>query len=168
MSTQYRLEAVKEPGIPLDLDLVLGEVDVREFRAFECVGATAAVNFDEIEHHHHRRGKPSHLHDSPPTPNKSRQRDVSLPDMFSIEAPLYKEFVVKALHKLSKGVDVSLAVSGQKVDMNPFPGIVRTSTYNMMKRSWTWHPKAVSIPIENVADCLVVKASEYINGHEVD
>ena len=157
---QYRLEAVKEPGIALDLDLPLGEVDVRDFKIMR-VGVSSSHNFDEIERGSNHRGRDSrqqHYSDrNSPTTIRSHyhvDREQSLPDMFSIEAPLYKEFRVKAMHKLSKGIDVSLAVSGQKIDMNPFPG--RTS-----HKPWSWHPKAVSIPIEDIADCVVVKASEF-------
>lgn len=153
--SQYRLEAVKEPGVALDLDHHLGEVDVRDFKVFRVGG-----NFDEIEGHRtgvdsRQRNYSDRSDQSPPPSSRHQTSDAnpSIPDMFAIEAPLYKEFTVKAIHKLSKGVDVSLAVSGQKIDVNPFLG--RTS-----HKPWSWQPKAASIPIENVAECLIVKASE--------
>jgi hypothetical protein len=159
---QYRLEAVKEPGIALDLDLPLGEVDYRDFKIIR-VGGSTSHNFDEIEHEQTQQGRDSRQQLMPerdsPTGTRSHlhsdgHREQSLPDMFSIEAPLYKEFRIKAMHKFSNGIDVSLAVSEQKVDMNPFPG-------RKSHKPWDWQPKAVSIPIENVADCVVTKAREF-------
>lgn len=74
-------------------------------------------------------------------------------DMFSIEAPIYQEFNLKALPKFGPAVDICLGVSGTKIDMN------LTVTKRRRHRPWLWQPKATSIPVQMVADCISIKAN---------
>lgn len=73
--------------------------------------------------------------------------------MYSIEAALYKTYVVSAVHRLSRSADVQLGISGKKVDINPLPN--KSST-----KLWSWQPKAATFPVESIADCEMVKISK--------
>ena len=80
-------------------------------------------------------------------------------DMYPIEAPLYKTYVVSAVHRLSRSVDVQLGISGEKVDINPLPSQKSSTTSKL----WPWQPKAATFLVESIADCEMVnvKNSKY-------
>lgn len=63
--------------------------------------------------------------------------------MFTIKATLYASYTVHAIYKFGRA-EVSLGVSGQKIDVNPLP---RTAS-----RVWSFLPKPVSFAVDDVAD----------------
>lgn len=167
----YQLEVAKEPGAPVNLNTPLSDIEDRDFKLVRCDGkpfheiddattaAEGAVGGD---------GDGGSGGRNPATRTRSQQliedenerlRDQF--DMFSIEAPIYQEFTLKALPKFGAAVDICLGVSGTKVDMN------LTVAKRSNHKPWSWQPKATSIPIETVADIISIKASRKLKDDDV-
>lgn len=151
----YRLEVAKEPGTTVSLNTPLSDIEARDFKLVRFDGKA----FDEID------DATSAMEGavgggSAPTFSRSdhlildeNERLSDQFDMFSIEAPIYQEFTLKALPKFGAAVDICLAVSGTKIDMN------LTVARKHSHKPWSWQPKATSIPIETVADCISIKSN---------
>ena len=69
--------------------------------------------------------------------------DTAVPDMSTIKATLYASYTVNAVYKFGRP-EVSLGVSGQKIDVNPLPKAV--------SKLWSYVPKPVSFPVDDIAD----------------
>lgn len=130
----YCLEAMNDPGIPLQLDTLLSDVEAREFKLVRDEGKNHKNRSESNEISTDKASLRSGLSDV---------LDTVVPDMFTIKATLYASYTVHAIYKFGRA-EVSLGVSGQKIDVNPLP---RTAS-----RVWSFVPKPVSFAVDDVAD----------------
>lgn len=89
----YNLEKQTEPGVPLDLDAMLANMDTMEF----C-----------LVREHSTRGEENH----------EEEGDMSAMAE-SLTSHQYKSYMVSLVHKLRANTDVQLGVSGEKVEIDP-------------------------------------------------
>lgn len=89
---EYKLEKVNEPGVWLDLDSTLSDVDALEFN----------LVFDETS------DKESDGDDD--------WNDEAIPVM---GAPLYQSYEATMIHKIGRNSQVQLGISAEKVEINP-------------------------------------------------
>lgn len=133
--TQFGLERIRVPGMRLDLNTRLGDIEERNFK---LVTVETLIE--------------------PP----NEQIEADLPDLGAIEAPLYKCFQVSALQKLGRNADVQLGISGKKVDITPIGGAQshRISSSKLWK---SWQPKPVTYNVENVVECEINEQKSSMN-----
>lgn len=88
------------------------------------------------------------------TSDPSQALDSVLPDMFTIKATLYASYTVHAIYKFGRA-EVSLCISGQKIDVNPLPKLSSS-------KLWSFVPKPVSFPVDDVADFIIKRKRKFI------
>ncbi|XP_023233988.1 target of rapamycin complex 2 subunit MAPKAP1-like [Centruroides sculpturatus] len=90
---EFRLEKQEEPGIPVNLDLTVGDAGTLEFCLVWENESSNNGEMDEWDSQH----------------------------MTAMEAPLYQSYTVFMIHKLGRNTEVQLGISGEKVEINPLP-----------------------------------------------